>query len=242
MSVGNAGIALMYLAERREDAAMAEAALSQINTTFEAMRERRQGPYAAHFEQQLPIARDSRGYAGCELPTESLPIGSHRLFSSDDGREIGRTIFGTPSRPATGLRFCPRVGRHGSLRAENGLNGKGGFKEGASLRLADFRELSRAPAGSVLTWIDQEKRDAGLTARRSSNGTDRRAIHGGCMPVRPRRTAQGGDYWTMAGRQLSPYRSRASPRLKLPALTKFALSSGCRARAGGSIFERKTVP
>jgi hypothetical protein len=96
------------------------------------MRERRQGPYAAHFEQQLPIARDSRGYAGCELPTESLPIGSHRLFSSDDGREIGRTIFGTPSRPATGLRFCPRVGRHGSLRAENGLNGKGGFKEGAS--------------------------------------------------------------------------------------------------------------
>jgi hypothetical protein len=101
------------------------------------MRERRQGPYAAHFEQQLPIARDSRGYAGCELPTESLPIGSHRLFSSDDGREIGRTIFGTPSRPATGLRFCPRVGRHGSLRAENGLNGKGGFKEGASLRLAD---------------------------------------------------------------------------------------------------------
>ncbi len=39
----------------------------------------------------------------------------------------------TPSRPATGLRFCPRVGRHGSLRAENGLNGKGGFKEGAAL-------------------------------------------------------------------------------------------------------------
>jgi hypothetical protein len=81
-----------------------------------------------------------------------------------------------------------------------------------------------------------------LRPSRSSNGTDRRAIHGGCMPVRPRRTAQGGDYWTMAGRQLSPYRSRASPRLKLPALTKFALSSGCRARAGGSIFGRKTVP
>jgi hypothetical protein len=32
--------------------------------------------------------------------------------------------------------FCLWVGRHGSLRAENGLNGKGGFKEGASLRLA----------------------------------------------------------------------------------------------------------
>ena len=81
-----------------------------------------------------------------------------------------------------------------------------------------------------------------LRPSRSSNGTDRRAIHGGRMPVRPRRTAQGGDYWTMAGRQLSPYRSRASPRLKLPALTKFVLSSGCRARAGGSIFGRKTVP
>jgi hypothetical protein len=40
----------------------------------------------------------------------------------------------------------------------------------------------------------------------SSNGTDRRAIRGGCIPVRPRR--QGGDHWTIAGRRLSPYRSR----------------------------------
>ena len=57
MSVGNQGIALMYLAKRREDAAMAEAALGQINTAFEAMREGGHRPYAAHFEQQLPIAR-----------------------------------------------------------------------------------------------------------------------------------------------------------------------------------------
>jgi hypothetical protein len=56
----------------------------------------------------------------------------------------------------------------------------------------------------------------------SSNRTDRRAVHGGCMPARPRRTAQGGDYWTMAGRRPLPYRSRASPRGKVPALTTFA--------------------
>ena len=71
-----------------------------------------------------------------------------------------------------------------------------------------------------------------LGPSRPCNGTDRRAIHGGCMPVRARRIAQCGDQWTMAGRRLSPYRSRASPRLKLPAFTKFARSTGCRARAG----------
>src|SRR5262245_24408282 len=71
-----------------------------------------------------------------------------------------------------------------------------------------------------------------LGPSRLCNGTDRRAIHGGCMPVRARRTAQCGDQWTMAGGRLSPYRSRASPRLKLPAFTKFARSTGCRAGAG----------
>ncbi len=85
----------------------------------------------------------------------------------------------TPSRPATGLRFCPRVGRHGSLRAENGLNGKGGFKEGASLRLADFRELSRAPAGSVLTGKDPENRRStgALKHQAAGNATDDQAPH-----------------------------------------------------------------
>jgi len=59
-----------------------------------------------------------------------------------------------------------------------------------------------------------------LRPSRSSNGTDRRTICAGSMPDRPWRTAQRGDHWTMAGRRLSPYRSRASPRLKLPAFTK----------------------
>src|SRR5262249_49139796 len=67
-----------------------------------------------------------------------------------------------------------------------------------------------------------------LWASRSSNHADWRVIHGGCMPVRARRTARGGDHWTMAGRRPSPYRSRASPRRKLPAFTKFAGSSGCQ--------------
>jgi hypothetical protein len=45
----------------------------------------------------------------------------------------------------------------------------------------------------------------------------------------------------MAGRRLSPYRSRASPGLQLPAFTKFARSFGCRARAGGMKKVRKQV-
>lgn len=69
-----------------------------------------------------------------------------------------------------------------------------------------------------------------LRPPRSSNGTNRRANHGGYMPPH---TAQGSDPGTMAGRRLSPYRSRASPRLELPALTKFANSTGCRTRASG---------
>jgi tetratricopeptide (TPR) repeat protein len=58
-SLGNQGIALMQLAERRADAATAKAAVDQISTAFETMREGGHGPYAAHFEQQLPIARAS---------------------------------------------------------------------------------------------------------------------------------------------------------------------------------------
>jgi hypothetical protein len=38
MSFGNEGVALMLSAERRGDAAVAETALSQINTAFETMR------------------------------------------------------------------------------------------------------------------------------------------------------------------------------------------------------------
>jgi hypothetical protein len=54
---GNQGIVLMLLAERSGDAAMAETALSQINTAFETMRDGGHAPYAADYEQQLPRAR-----------------------------------------------------------------------------------------------------------------------------------------------------------------------------------------
>jgi hypothetical protein len=61
----------------------------------------------------------------------------------------------------------------------------------------------------------------------STNRTDGRRRY---MPVRPRRTAQDSDHWTMAGRRHCPYRSRASPRLRLPTFTKSARSSGCRSQ------------
>jgi hypothetical protein len=47
----------MLLAERRGDAAVAETALSQINTAFETMRDGGHAPNAAYLEQQLPRAR-----------------------------------------------------------------------------------------------------------------------------------------------------------------------------------------
>jgi hypothetical protein len=65
---------------------------------------------------------------------------------------------------------------------------------------------------------------------RPSNLTDWRDPHNGCMPVPPPPTSLGGhDHWTMAGRRLPPYRSRASPRRKL--LHSKAL---CRRGRGGS--------
>ena len=54
-----------------------------------------------------------------------------------------------------------------------------------------------------------------LRPSRPSNGADRRFIRAGSMPIRPWCAAQRGDDWTMVGQRLSPYRSRASPRLKL---------------------------
>jgi hypothetical protein len=71
-----------------------------------------------------------------------------------------------------------------------------------------------------------------LRPYRSSNRTDRGAVHGPPWP-----TTLGGDNWSMARRRLSPYRSRASPRRKLPALTNFARPSLLRASA-----KRITIP
>jgi hypothetical protein len=57
MPFGDEGVALMVLAERRRDAAMAKNALSQINAAFETMRDGGDAPSAAYYEQQLPRAR-----------------------------------------------------------------------------------------------------------------------------------------------------------------------------------------
>jgi hypothetical protein len=57
MSFGNEGITLMHLAERREDAAMAAAALKQINVAVETTRDSGHASSAAYFEQQIPRAR-----------------------------------------------------------------------------------------------------------------------------------------------------------------------------------------
>jgi hypothetical protein len=56
-SLGNQGVALMVLADRRKDVAMAKNALSQINTAFETMRRGGHAPNAAFYEGQLPKAR-----------------------------------------------------------------------------------------------------------------------------------------------------------------------------------------
>jgi hypothetical protein len=59
-----------------------------------------------------------------------------------------------------------------------------------------------------------------LRPYRASNRTDRRAVHGRCMPVPPWPTTLS--VWTVADRRLSPYRSMASPRRTLPAFSTFA--------------------
>jgi hypothetical protein len=56
-SFGNEGVALLLLAERRGDAAIAETALGQINAASQTMRDGGHAPKAAYYEQQLPGAR-----------------------------------------------------------------------------------------------------------------------------------------------------------------------------------------
>src|SRR5262249_34887909 len=69
---------------------------------------------------------------------------------------------------------------------------------------------------------------------RSSNLTDRRDPHNGSTPVPPPPTALGDRiHWTMSGRRLSPYRSRASPRRKPPAFKTFCMTNRYCAHAPG---------
>jgi hypothetical protein len=54
---GNEGVALMLLAERRGVVAMAETAVSQINTALETMRESGPAQDTAEFELMLSTPR-----------------------------------------------------------------------------------------------------------------------------------------------------------------------------------------
>ena len=76
------------------------------------------------------------------------------------------------------------------------------------------RIVPRAP--KVRDGISCRLSEPPWTAHRA----DRRAIRGGCRPVRPRRIATGCDHGIIAGRRLSPYRSRASPSRKLSAFNE----------------------
>jgi hypothetical protein len=69
---------------------------------------------------------------------------------------------------------------------------------------------------------------------RSSNLTDWRDPHNGSTPVPPPLTTLGGrTHWTTAGRRLSPYRSRASPRRKLAGIQKSCATNRYCADAPG---------
>jgi exonuclease VII small subunit len=57
MSTGDQGVAIMYLADRKMDVAMARVALGLIEAAFEAMRTGGHEPFAADFEARLPEAR-----------------------------------------------------------------------------------------------------------------------------------------------------------------------------------------
>jgi len=56
-SIGNQGVALMHLAERTQNAAMAGTAVQQIEAALETMRAGGHAPFAAYYEARLPEAR-----------------------------------------------------------------------------------------------------------------------------------------------------------------------------------------
>jgi hypothetical protein len=89
------------------------------------------------------------------------------------------------------------------------------------VRIASFAGSSR-PSSSTLH---------SLRPYRSSNRTEWRDLP----------TTLGGDIWTMACRRLSPYRSRVSPRRKLPAFTDFARPSLSHARAKPPTISYKAI-
>jgi hypothetical protein len=60
MSFGSQGVAMMHLAERLKDAAIAETACRQIETALETMCAAGHAPFTAYYESRLPEARTVR--------------------------------------------------------------------------------------------------------------------------------------------------------------------------------------
>jgi hypothetical protein len=127
-----------------------------------------------------------------------------------------------PGAPSCGTRHL------GSVRSV--LAKQVGYQTSFSLSsAAGSRELSGAsPSCGMASVAGCGLIEPSLTLHRlrpyrSSNRTALRDPRSGYMPVpRPPTTLGRGDNWTMAGRPLPPYRSRASPTRKLPAFTNFA--------------------
>ena len=116
MSFGNQGVAMMRLAERTKDAAMAKAAVAQISAAYETLRAGGHAPAAAYFEARLaggagdfaalgrPVRRhpDDR-FGSCRLPLPLAGRGWGRgSRNADDDRETPH-----PNPPPQGGRERP---------------------------------------------------------------------------------------------------------------------------------------
>jgi hypothetical protein len=85
------------------------------------------------------------------------------------------------------------------------------------------RCVTKVRNGIACGFIERSSTLHPVPPYRCSNLTDWREPHNGSTPVPPPLSALGNrTHWTMAGRRLSPYRSRASPRRKPPAFKNFA--------------------
>jgi hypothetical protein len=88
------------------------------------------------------------------------------------------------------------------------------------------RRVAKVRDGIPCRFIEPSSTLHPLPPYRFSKVTDWRDPHDGCMPIPPPPTTLGGrDRWTMAGRQLSPYRSRASPETEAAGLQKFCTAN-----------------
>jgi hypothetical protein len=73
-SFGGQGVALMLIADRNNDTAVAEASLHQIETAYETLRSGCQLAWSAYFSEQLAKAKDPRSAQGPMIAQHALDI------------------------------------------------------------------------------------------------------------------------------------------------------------------------